>query len=417
MERSPDLEGRQVVAEQGDLLLESEILGRIRQSKNKRITFAEFMDLALYHAAHGYYSRVGQKLGPRGDFYTSPEAHPVFGVLVGQQLEQMWQIMGRPERFTVVEMGAGSGAMCYQIWQHALASEFCTSLRYIIVEKSADLASRQREKLRGLPIQAGRVAWFEPANDSPLPRDVVGCFLSNELVDAFPVHRVTVQSGRLREIFVGEADGKLVEVVGEPSTPDLEAYFGELSIRLDEGCVGEVNLKSLEWLRGVGDALSAGFVVTIDYGFAAEELYSAKRRQGTLMCYYRHTHGQNPYMRVGKQDMTAHVDFTSLIRTGRAVGLKFTGMVSQGEFLTNLGLEAYMAALDEKRVSSAAYYNNRFAMRGLANPDGLGRFKVLVQHKGLIEPALDCFNPCNDRKRKMAVGLDPLKVPLMEPQG
>lgn len=396
------------------LLLEAEIRERIR--RQGPITFAEFMELALYHPEHGYYSSQGEKLGPRGDFYTSPETHPVFGVLIGRQLEQMWTALGAPEEFTVVEIGAGSGSLSAQIMQYARFSQLFPRLHYIIVEKSADLARRQRERLGEFASSPpGGVVWFEPMPATSLPSNVVGCFISNELLDAFPVHRVTMRAGALREIYVGEADGKLVDVVDELSTPALAEYFDDLGISLSEGARAEVNLAALDWIHQVASSLVAGFVITIDYGLPAEELYSTNLAEGTLMCYFRHTRGADPYIRVGEQDMTTHVDFTSLIRAGRRAGLKFVGLTTQHDFLINLGLEGYLAALERCHLSPAAYYDNKFAMRRLVNPDGLGRFKVLVQQKGLAGIELDCFNPCNDGKRELITGKRVPKVPLLAP--
>ncbi len=409
----------EAVREPGNPLLEAEI--RKLAERQGPITFAEFMELALYHPEHGYYRSEGEKLGPRGDFCTSPETHPVFGTLIGMQLEQMWTALGAPEEFTVVEVGAGNGSLCSQILRYACSSELHRHLRYVIVEKSAELAQKQREHLNGENLsglardELANVTWFEPTESSPLPSNVTGCYISNELLDAFPVHRVTMREGKLREIYVGYDDTYFVDIVGDLSTLALAEYFDSLGIALGEGAKAEVNLAALEWIHRVADSLSAGFVITLDYGFPAEDLFSAKRSEGTLMSYFKHTCGVDPYARVGRQDMTTHVDFTSLISAGRTAGLKFAGLVSQSDFLTNLGLDGCIAALGRSNLSPAVYYDNKFAMRRLVTPDGLGKFKVLVQQKGLVEAELDCFNPCNDRKRELITGKRGLEVPLLMP--
>lgn len=399
--------------EPGNRLLEVEIRERIRRLG--RITFAEFMDLALYHPKYGYYSCENKKLGARGDFSTSPETHPVFGFLMGRLIEQMWSSIGKPDEFTVVEMGAGNGTMCSQILSYARSSGFHLNLRYNIVEKSRELTERQRDHLNTLGLlQEGNVSWFDPTDGSPLPKNVVGCFVSNELIDAFPVHRVMMSDGQLREIYVAEDDGKLLDAVGELSTPALQEYFEDLGISLADGMKAEVNLAMLDWIRQVAESLDAGFVVTIDYGYSAEEMFSQNRRDGTLLTYFRHTFGTNPYVRVGLQDMTAHVDFTSLMRAGKRAGLEFMGLVSQADFLTSLGLEGAITSLERRNLTPAVYYDNKFAIRRLVSSDGLGKFKVLVQRKGVEWADLDCFNPCNDWKRELIIGRRELEVPLLD---
>ena len=418
---------------QSNPALEAEIGRRIRE--RGRITFAEFMDLALYHPQHGYYRTNRQKIGPRGDFLTSPETHPVFGALVALQLEQMWRILGNPPVFTVVEMGGGTGALCRSILEYSQKSmpEFYEAVRYVVVERQGrdgeaqegdgqslfpvqaehrdkvlytleartefPLSLWERVGVRAAPDASSQNPFVEGGNPEALSTGVVGCFLSNELVDAFPVHAVTFADRQLREVFVGLSGDGFVEETGDPSTSELVAYFHRLGLWPGDGYRAEVNLEALGWMGRVARALDKGFVLTIDYGFPAEELYSDKRRAGTLMCYYRHTYSHNPFTRVGAQDMTTHVDFTSLIHAGLRHGLRFTGLISQADFLSNLGLEAFANALGNAGLAPAVYYDNKFALRRLVEAQGLGRFQVLVQHKGVVEPALDCLNPCNDRKR------------------
>lgn len=386
---------------QSNPALEAEIRRRIRE--RGRITFAEFMDLALYHPQHGYYRTNRQKIGPRGDFLTSPETHPVFGALVALQLEQMWRILGNPPVFTIVEMGGGTGALCQSILEYSQKSmpKFYEAVRYVVVERQGrDDEAQEGDGQPPFPVQAEHSDKVRCVPE-PLSTRVVGCFLSNELVDAFPVHAVTFADGQLREVFVGLSGDGFVEETGDPSTSELVAYFHRLGLWPSDGYRAEVNLEALGWMERVARALDRGFVLTIDYGFPAEELYSDKRRAGTLMCYYRHTYGHNPFIRVGAQDMTTHVDFTSLIHAGLRHGLRFTGLISQADFLSNLGLEAFANALGNAGLAPAVYYDNKFALRRLVEAQGLGKFQALVQHKGVVEPTLDCLNPCNDRKRSL----------------
>ena len=217
-----------------------------------------------------------------------------------------------------------------------------------------------------------------------------GCFLSNELVDAFPVHRVVVQGGRLREIYVGERDGGFVDVPGDLSTPEIGEYFRNDGVELGEGQEAEVNLRAREWIGNVGRRLRKGFVLTIDYGCLAEELYAPWRSSGTIMCYHRHRASGDPYERVGEQDITAHVNFSQLIRGGEEAGLAFTGLVPQYRFLIGLGLLGEMEEA-AKGMSELEGLKMRLSLKHLIEPGmGMGEiFKVLVQHKGVDEPRLD----------------------------
>ena len=217
-----------------------------------------------------------------------------------------------------------------------------------------------------------------------------GCFLSNELVDAFPVHRVVFQGGRLREIYVGERDGGFLDVPGDLSTPEIGEYFRNDGIELREGQEAEVNLRARQWIGNVGRRLRKGFVLTIDYGCLAGELYAPWRSSGTLMCYYRHRASGDPYERVGEQDITAHVNFSQLIRGGEEAGLAFTGLVPQYRFLIGLGLLGEMEEA-AKGMSEIEGLKMRLSLKHLIEPGvGMGEiFKVLVQHKGVDEPRLD----------------------------
>mgnify|MGYP005859055943 CR=1 FL=1 len=188
---------------------------------------------------------------------------------------------------------------------------------------------------------------------------------------------------RRREVYLKVRAGRLVEDLDEPSRPDLDLYFRRLGLLPREGSQAEVNLDALEWMGQVANVLRRGIVLTVDYGYEAEELYSPDRRDGTLLCFYRHTLNSDPYARIGLQDMTTHVDFTSLAREGEEHGLQALGITTQRSFLAALGLNRYLEMLPALGLQAADYEANRLAMRELARADGLGRVKVLVQHRGL----------------------------------
>jgi SAM-dependent MidA family methyltransferase len=365
---------------------------RRRIAEAGAITFREFMGLALYHPRHGYYCSTREKMGREGDYLTSPDVHPMFGWLVGKQIGQMWEAIGRPQRFTIVEMGAGSGALARDIldWAQRHSPELFASLEYRLVELSDELAARQRRSVQS--AFAGdegleKTAWLHSL-DAIAKGSVVGCFLSNELADAFPVHRVTVRGGDLLEVYVRWRDGRFDEELGPSSTPALSQYFRRLGMLPGEDCQAEVNLDAIDWMKAVAGALGRGFVMTFDYGYSAEQLYAPWRRQGTFLCFYRHNPSTDPYARIGRQDMTSHVDFTSLIQAGEEAGLQTLGLNSQTRFLDALGIGGALARPPQGEVTLEEYYTRRRALIELMDPAGLGRVSVLLQGKGVDNPQL-----------------------------
>ena len=329
------------------------------------------MEIALYHP-DGYYSRRGRQ-GAQGDYYTSPVAHPVFGALICVQLHKMWKTLGRPSPFWVIEAGAGNSILASDFLAFAASRfhDFASSIRYVTIDRALEAKIGETRQL------------LSCVRGSGLPfKGVVGCILSNELLDAFPVHRFKIANGRPLEIFVTiDSKGHFIERIGEPTTALIADRIAALDRKLPNGFRGEVNPSIMPWMAEVADSLERGYVLTIDYGYEAAELYSDDRSRGTLQSYYRHTDGHSPYQRVGRQDMTAHVDFTALIEEGRATGLHPVFLTTQGEFLHSLGfgeMEKSARMSDWDREERAA---NVSAMRDLVNPNGLGRFKVLVQEK------------------------------------
>lgn len=358
------------------------LVTRIR--RDGPLSFADFMEAALYDPEFGYYMTPGPRIGREGDYYTSLDVHPVFAELIGRQIAQAAEILSSDNDFTIVEMGAGKGLLA----RHLLDSyrranpAFLSRIRYVLVERSPAMVAAQRQHLRPLLDAGARIAWAPDLSALPAG-SVTGVFLSNELVDAFPVHRVVMRPLGLREIYVGWADGTFIELEAPPFAPTLQEYFDRVGVSLEAGQRAEVNLPALDWMRQAGALLRRGLVLTIDYGHTAADLYAASRKAGTLLCYHRHAVSESPYVRVGLQDMTAHVDFTSLALAGRDAGLEVTGFTNQLHFLMGLGIEAAFAGLDPESPGSVA-------MRNLLKPDGMGTtFKVLVQHKGMPAPRLD----------------------------
>ena len=413
----------------------AEIERRIR--RRGRITFAEFMEVALFWPQGGYY--LGwSPVGASGDYYTSPSVHPAFGALLAVQLLQMWYLLGRPQPFTVVEMGAGNGLLARDILNYSshLLPDFRRSLRYVCMDLravaglEAALPSFENEPTQNAP-KASRIAAAVPADGvstNPPPGSqglrygiplsgVRGCILSNELLDAFPVHQVKVHRGMLQEVYVALRDRQLVEILGEPSCTELLGRLESIGVELAEGQVAEINLGIDRWAGEVAAALESGFVLTVDYGKTATQLYSAEERpDGTLTTYYRHTQTDDPFRHVGSQDITAQVDFTAVVKAGRAHSLRMLGYNRQSDFLHSLGLGEWHRSLGGLHLSQQQTQANRAGILDLARIGGLGDFKVLVQGKNVGKPSLWGFDSASEQEPGQEGGLarpEGLPVPLL----
>ncbi len=346
------------------------------------------MELALYHPQYGYYVRpvddpTQERIGWSGDFYTSSDVHPILGQALAKQAQQLDACLGHPDPFTVVEMGPGKGLLARDFLtacQNAPAN-LSERLRYILIERSASMRAQQHQHVAPWIGRAGHVAWLDRLEDLP-PGSVTGLFFSNELVDAFPVHRLAVVDGHPQEIYVDVRDDGFTEI-HRPLSDELAAYLRDGGIDLPDGYRTEINLQAVQWMKQVAQTMARGLVMTIDYGHTAEDLYGPERKNGTFLCYYSQTTSEDPYERVGQQDMTAHVDFTALAQAGHANGLEVTGFTNQMSFLIGLGAEQFLESLQPE---SAEFY----AAIHLLRPEGMGRtFKVLVQHTGMDKPDLD----------------------------
>jgi SAM-dependent MidA family methyltransferase len=369
------------------------IVEQIIASPEQRITFADYMNLVLYHPQQGYYATNQVNIGGQGDFFTSPHLGSDFGELLAEQFVEIWEQLDRPHPFTLVEMGAGQGLLVQDIsrYLHRHHFECFAALEYIVIEKSTALIAEQQRRLQPLTQSWGSLTW---RTWEEIPSEsIVGCCFSNELVDAFPVHLVTVQAGQLQEVYVGLEDDRpyrLTEIIGQLSTPQIQAYFDLVEINLlsddyPEGYRTEVNLAALDWVRTVSDRLDQGYLLTIDYGYPVTRYYTPGRYEGTLQCYYQHAHHSNPYIYIGHQDITAHVNFTALERQGDRCGLQKVGFTQQGLFLMALGLGDRLNALSDPSTTNSLQelIQRREAIHSLMNPIGLGNFGVLVQSKGL----------------------------------
>ncbi len=349
------------------------------------LSFAAFMKQCLYQPEHGYYMTDRERIGKSGDFFTSSSVHTLFGRLIARQLIQMDELLGA-ETFQIVEQGAGEGHLALDVLD-AISEErpqLYERLVYNIVERGPESRRRQAQ---ALSAHADRVRWCD-ADDWSI---AAGCYLSNELVDAFPVHLLEKHQGAIQEIFViNDPAGGFTEELREPSSPALAKYFTWLGTGPVEGNRIEANLAAPDWMRRVGQQIERGFVLTIDYGYPAEELYALHRRTGTLMCYHRHQADENPYEKVGEKDITAHVDFTALQLAGAEVGLQTLWFGEQYRFLMSLGFVEELMRLEAETVDEKEARALRLTLKNLIMPEGgMGEtFKVLVQGKNVGQPDL-----------------------------
>jgi SAM-dependent MidA family methyltransferase len=371
-------------------LLENKIIDRIRTEGS--IPFKTFMQMALYEPGLGYYASENIEIGKAGDFYTSQHVHPVFGSMIARQLEEMWEILGRPSDFVAIEPGAGAGLMCLDILRYLQDRDVFRSFTYLIVETNPSVILKQR---RVLNKYSGKVRWLTSLDQAGKKR---GCIVSNELLDAFPVHLIEMEED-VKEIYLDlrRQDGKSLspfqELKCSPCPDDLIHYLQEFSIQLPKGYRTEINLAIKEWLRLAADVLSEGFIVTVDYGYPTHEYYSEERNRGTLLCYFRHQAHEDPYANIGQQDITAHVNFSSVKKWGECFGFETLGFCQQGTYLISLGIDKEIQRL---HTTSADYLFEVARIKRLIFPGTLGEtHKVMVQYKGSGTPQLQGFSMKN----------------------
>ena len=351
------------------------------------ITFADYMRECLYHPVHGYYSKAESKRF--ADYYTSADVHPIFARLLARQFAEMWETLGRPEEFTLVEGGAGAGRFASQVLDFCEAKlpVFYDALRYVAVERSA----ARREQATVCSKRHAAAGHF--ASSAEVPAHIVaGCFFSNELVDALPVHRVLMESGALKETFVGFRDGKFVDTLAPVSTCAISEYFAAQNITLHDSQHTEAGLEACDWISEIGRRLGRGYVLTIDYGHPASDLFDEHHMRGTLLAYQNHRASEDFYSAPGEQDLTAHVNFTALELWGKRSGLETAGFTSQTAFLLVLGQGNEFADLYDEGQSEAERTKARLQLKTLIHPEGMGeRFQVLVQRKGVSASQLTGF--------------------------
>lgn len=369
------------------------------------IPFASFMEQALYHPVHGYYSSGRCKIGRHGDYFTSVSVGPLFGKLLARQFAEIWEMLGRPDDFVIVEQGAHHGEFAADVLEALREQPFFESVRYRIVEPFAVLQRRQEGVLH--PFQE-RVEWVDSLETM---EPFCGVHFSNELLDAMPVH-LLVATGESREPCWSE---RLVErtssgfaLVNRPiDNSRLRARLPKIPVPPVEGYETEVNLAALDWLEVLAGKLQRGVILVADYGLPRQEFYAPSRRTGTLQCYAEHRVLPSLLEQVGESDLTTHVEWTSLAERAEECGLAIAGFTDQHHFLTGL-------LWSHPKLAAACAGKSR-ALQTLIHPEFLGmKFQFLRLTKELpAEGSLGGFKFSHDARS--VLGLEPAGVERVRP--
>jgi SAM-dependent MidA family methyltransferase len=346
------------------------------------LTFSEWMGAALYDGRGGYYRRRGaERWGRAGDYRTAPERSTLFPSTLARYFAQLYEELNRPRVFHLLEAGGGAGRFAHGVLTTLRrdAPHVYERLRYVFDETGEDSRRRAAELLKPF---AGRVEFRRITElGERLEHAVV---FSNELLDAFPVHRVTMRGGRLRESLVGLDDkDDFVFVEGEPSTPRLVEHFAQLGVALGEGQAAEVNLEAADWLARAAEVFGSGFVVTVDYGDEAAALYGAPhRRAGTLRGFRGHEFVEDVLRDPGMQDLTTTVNWTHIIAEGERAGLRALSLERLDAFLLRAGLVEQLELESARAASEAERAALRLGARELILPNGMAsHFQILVQKR------------------------------------
>ncbi len=360
-----------------ELALSAELEAVIRaaiDAAGGALPFSRFMELALYAPGLGYYSGGRQKFGAGGDFVTAPELGNVFARCLARQCAEVLTATDGD----ILEAGAGSGALATEL---LLELERIGQLpsRYVILELSGELRTRQAEQLRArAPQLAGRVEWV----DTLPAAGWRGVVLGNELLDAMPVERFRIEGGGIMQLTVGR-DGERFVWRSMPADSALRARVAALE--LPDDYESEIGFAAEGWVRSVADSLDTGVLLLIDYGFPRTEFYHPQRATGTLMCHYRHRSHTDPLILAGLQDLTAHVDFSAIAAAGREAGLTLLGYTSQSLFLLGCGIDEVVA--DMGTLDTRAQLTLAAELKKLTLPHEMGElFKVIALGRGVNGP-------------------------------
>lgn len=365
------------------LALSEYIVAEIANTDQRAISFARFMELALYAPGLGYYVAGKPVIGASGDFVTAPDISPLFGDSLSVQIAQILQAVAQG---VMLECGAGKGTLAAQLL-NALALRGVLPETYYILEPSPALKAIQQETLkRDCPAYCNRVVWLDQLPEAPLS----GVILANEVIDAMPVHRVCYDGNRLCEYFVRYQADQFQWQCGEPSTAALTEHWQAIaSESLPRPYTTEINLFALAWLNSLNERLKQGAMLFIDYGFGQSEYYHPSRDQGTLLCHYQHLAHADPFWWPGLQDITAHVDFTALACRASTLSLQVAGFIHQAGFLLNCGLTDALLSRQQTCETPQARIQLNQQVQQLTAPQEMGEsFKVMALTRDLDIPLI-----------------------------
>lgn len=369
------------------------------------VPFRWFMEQALYHPEHGYYSSGRCAIGRRGDYFTNVSVGPLFGRFVAAQFAEMWERLDCPANFTIVEQGAHRGNFARDVLEpvQERTPEFFAALRYQIIEPFPTLQTRQAAALSSFH---DKVEWRKSLNELD---PFCGVHFSNELLDAMPIHLIAAERGRglsavtklkWQEKYVTVTSDGFQFVDGVISTIELQDQLSKIPAPPSQGYTTEVNLAALEWIETLSRKVERGYVLAVDYGYFRDEFYALERSSGTLRCYANHRVISSPLIGVGDIDITAHVDWTSLAERAEEYGLRLAGFTDQHHFITGIATNLMQDEFSESSVAG-----NRRAMQTLLHPGLLGMtFQFLALAKGIPhEPNLSGFKFARDARSYLGV--------------
>jgi SAM-dependent MidA family methyltransferase len=367
-----------------------DLVAFIRETIRERgpVSFAWFMEQALYHPEFGYYSSGRCAIGRRGDYFTNVSVGPLFGRLLAAQFAEMWEVLGRPGDFTIVEQGAHHGEFAGDVLEEARerTPDFFSALRYTLIEPFPILEARQREKLRDF---GEKVAWRKSLGDL---EPFTGVHFSNELLDSMPVRLVSRARGEdWKERLVTEAGDGFAFVTRPIADEKLRAHLERVPQPGDTLYETEVNLVALDWIEDVGRKITRGFLLAVDYGYPRAEFYAAERTTGTLQCRAEHRAASSPLEGIGRADITAHVDWTSVAERGGESGLSLIGFTDQHHFITGL------------LTRRAPEESERRALQTLLHPELLGAtFQYLALGKNVSGDEMSGFRFARDPQNALS---------------
>jgi len=355
------------------------------------VTFRWFMEQALYHPTHGFYSSGRCIIGRGGDYFTNVSVGPLFGRLLAKQFCEIWEGLERPGNFVIVEQGAHDGTFAHDVFEvaHQEMPEFFSALTYRIIEPFPILRDRQKAKLESF---RSKTEWRESVEGL---EPFVGIHFSNEMIDAMPVHLVTASDNQWREEYVTFAEDRFAFVDGSISTAQLREHLEKIPMPATKYKT-EINVAALDWIEQLSARIERGFIIVVDYGFPREEFYSNERIDGTLRAVAGHRVIASPLIDVGKTDITAHVDWTSMSEKGEQCGLTVEGFTDQHHFLTALATEFLRNELP---------IGHRRALQTLLHPGLLGRtFQFLALAKNASQaPQLAGFKFARDPRVRLGL--------------